>query len=213
MAKRASEQLNIPGQEDERELLLRCQQGDNDATEEMLNRYKNMVRSKATALYLVGADKEDLIQEGMIGLLRAIRSYDPAKAVSFRAFAETCVRNRLYSVLRSANSEKQAALNQSVSFDTPFFDGNSIAPDVPRYASSNPEDLVIDEERVSALFAGIQKQLSALEGIVLGYYLKGYSCREIAQILRRSPKSVDNAVQRLRRKIGQQITSGEISGS
>ena len=184
-----------------------------EAEELLVIRYTRLVRAQAHSLYLVGGDSEDLIQEGMIGLLRAIRSFDPAKAVTFRSFAETCVRNRLYSVLRSANSEKQAVLNQSVSFDTPFFDGNTIAPDVPRYAAANPEDLLIDEERVTAFFAGIQKQLSAFEGKVLGYYLKGYSCREIAQILRRSPKSVDNAVQRLRRKIGQQITSGKISGS
>ncbi len=184
-----------------------------EAEELLVIRYTRLVRAQAHSLYLVGGDSEDLIQEGMIGLLRAIRSFDPAKAVTFRSFAETCVRNRLYSVLRSANSEKQAALNQSVSFDTPFFDGNTIAPDVPRYASANPEDLLIDEERFAACFAGIQKQLSAFEGKVLGYYLKGYSCREIAEHLCRSPKSVDNAVQRLRRKIGQQITSGEISGS
>ena len=184
-----------------------------EAEELLVIRYTRLVRAQAHSLYLVGGDSEDLIQEGMIGLLRAIRSFDPAKAVTFRSFAETCVRNRLYSVLRSANSEKQAVLNQSVSFDTPFFDGNTIAPDVPRYASANPEDLLIDEERVSAFFAGIQKQLSAFEGKVLGYYLKGYSCREIAGLLERSPKSVDNAVQRLRRKIGQQITSGEISES
>lgn len=182
-----------------------------EAEELLVIRYTRLVRALAHSLYLVGGDSEDLIQEGMIGLLRAIRSFDSAKAVPFRRFAETCVRNRLYSVLRSANSERQAALNQSVSFDTPFFDGNSIAPDVPRYASSNPEDLLIDEERVTAFFAGIQKQLSAFEGKVLGYYLKGYSCREIAAIIDRSPKSVDNAVQRLRRKISQQITSGEIS--
>ena len=137
--------------------------------------------------------------------------YDPEKEASFRTFAEVCIRNRLYSVLRSAARDKHKALNQSVSFDTPFFDGNSIAPDVPRYASLNPEDLVIDEERVSALFDGIQKQLSAFEGIVLGYYLKGYSCREIAGLTERSPKSVDNAVQRLRRKI--HLSSGEISRS
>ncbi len=184
-----------------------------EAEELLVIRYTRLVRAQAHSLYLVGGDSEDLIQEGMIGLLRAIRSFDPAKSVAFRSFAETCVRNRLYSVLRSANSEKQAALNRSVSFDTPFFDGNSFAPDVPRYAASNPEDLLIDEERVSAFFAGIQKQLSAFEGKVLGYYLKGYSCREIAVLLGRSPKSVDNAVQRLRRKIGQQITSGEISRS
>lgn len=184
-----------------------------EAEELLVIRYTRLVRAQAHSLYLVGGDSEDLIQEGMIGLLRAIRSFDPAKAVTFRSFAETCVRNRLYSVLRSANSEKQAALNQSVSFDTPFFDGNTIAPDVPRYASANPEDLLIDEERFAAFFAGIQKQLSAFEGKVLGYYLKGYSCREIAALVGRSPKSVDNAVQRLRRKIGQQITSGEISRS
>lgn len=184
-----------------------------EAEELLVIRYTRLVRAQAHSLYLVGGDSEDLIQEGMIGLLRAIRSFDPAKSVAFRSFAETCVRNRLYSVLRSANSEKQAALNRSVSFDTPFFDGNSFAPDVTRYAASNPEDLLIDEERVSAFFVGIQKQLSAFEGKVLGYYLKGYSCREIAVLLGRSPKSVDNAVQRLRRKIGQQITSGEISKS
>lgn len=204
------EQLNLYSDED---LATLAVGGRTVAEEILVHRYTRLVRAQAHSLYLVGGDSEDLIQEGMIGLLRAIRSFDMAKAASFRTFAEICVRNRLYSVLRSANSEKQAALNQSVSFDTPFFDGNSIAPDVPRYASSNPEDLVIAEERVSALFVGIQKQLSAFEGMVLGYYVKGYSCREIAGETGRSPKSVDNAVQRLRRKIGQHLSSGEISAS
>ena len=193
------------------ELSALAVSGSESAEELIVSRYHRLVRALAHSLYLVGGDNEDLIQEGMIGLIHAIRTYDPSRAASFHTYAETCVRNRLYSVLRAANSRKNSVLNQSVSFDNPFFDCNFHAPDVPRYASSNPEDLVIDEERASVLFADIQKQLSDFETKVLGYYLEGFSCREIAGQLGRSPKSVDNAVQRVRHKIGQHLSSGEIS--
>lgn len=203
-------QLN---QHSDEELCRFAADGSAFAEELLVMRNARLVRALAHSLYLVGGDSEDLIQEGMIGLVHAIRTYDAEKTAAFHTYAETCIRNRLYSALRAANSQKQVALNRSVSIDTPFFDSNSFAPDVPRYSVTNPEDLVIDDERVSALFAEIQKQLSDYEAKVLGYYLDGFSCREIAELISRTPKAVDNAVQRVRRKIGQQITSGEISKS
>jgi len=153
MAKQTSEQLNIPGREDERELLMRCQRGDNDATEEMLNRYKNMVRSKATALYLVGADKEDLIQEGMIGLFKAIREYDPERNDSFAAFAGLCITRQMYTAIKASNTKKNQPLNNYVSFDLYAFaeDGSTVGENTGSYEGigywqKDPEESVIDRE-------------------------------------------------------------------
>ena len=164
-----------------------------------------MVRSKATALYLVGADKEDLIQEGMIGLFKAIREYDASRDASFHTFAGTCIRNRLYSVLKAASSGKHSPLNQSVPLNPSLFDAN------PSFAQVDPEVLLIDREKAASLLQSTRKQLSEFEVKILGYYLDGLTCREIAETVGKSPKSVDNAVQRIRRKVARCISSGDIS--
>jgi RNA polymerase sporulation-specific sigma factor len=161
--------------------------------------------------FLIGGDSEDLIQEGMIGLMNAVREYDPDKAASFRTFAEICIRNRLYSVLRSATRDKHSPLNQSVSLDTPFFDSNSYTSGTSDLAQRNPEDFLIDREHTQSLLSGVRKQLSEFEAKILGYYLDGLSCREIADTVGKPPKSVDNAVQRIRRKLAQQFISGDFS--
>ena len=189
------------------ELAAMAADGNAAAEELLVVRYGRMVRALSHSLYLVGGDGDDLQQEGMIGLLRAIRSYRAEREASFSTFAELCIRHRLYSALRTANSDKHSVLNHSVSMDTPVFDGSFFSPD---YVSGNPEDLVIDHERADAFYAAIQKRLSDFESKVLRFYLDGYSCREISEITGREYKSVDNAVQRLRRKIARQH-SGETS--
>ena len=161
----------------------------------------------------MGGDSEDLTQEGMVGLIKAVREYDPAKTASFRTFAEICIRSRLYSVLRAAARDKHAALNQSVPLDTPFFDSNSYTSGTSSLAQCNPEDFLIDREHTAALLSGVRKQLSDFEAEILGYYLDGLSCREIAGTVGKPPKSVDNAVQRIRRKVARQLLSGDLSGS
>ena len=187
--------------------------GSREAEEALVTRYNRLVRTCARPFFLVGGDSEDLTQEGMVGLIKAVREYDPAKAASFRTFAEICIRSRLYSVLRAAARDKHAALNQSVPLDTPFFDSNTYTSGTSQLAQQNPEESLIDREHTAALLAGVRKQLSEFEAKILGYYLDGLSCREIAETVGRPPKSVDNAVQRIRRKVARQLLSGDFSDS
>ena len=187
--------------------------GSREAEEALVTRYNRLVRTCARPFFLVGGDSEDLTQEGMVGLIKAVREYDPAKAASFRTFAEICIRSRLYSVLRAAARDKHVALNQSVPLDTPFFDSNSYTSGTSQLAQQNPEESLIDREHTAALLAGVRKQLSEFEAKILGYYLDGLSCREIAETVGRPPKSVDNAVQRIRRKVARQLLSGDLSDS
>ena len=187
--------------------------GCRQAEELLVERYNRLVRSCARPYFLVGGDSEDLTQEGMVGLLKAVREYDASKEASFRTFAEICIRNRLYSVLRAAARDKHLALNQSVPLDTPFFDGNSYTSGTSDLAQRDPEAYLIDREHTAALLSGVRKQLSEFEAKILGYYLDGLSCREIAETVGKPPKSVDNAVQRIRRKVARQLLSGDLSGS
>ena len=187
--------------------------GSREAEEALVTRYNRLVRTCARPFFLVGGDSEDLTQEGMVGLLKAVREYDASKEASFRTFAEICIRNRLYSVLRAAARDKHMALNQSVPLDTPFFDANSYTSGTSQLAQQNPEESLIDREHTAALLAGVRKQLSEFEAKILGYYLDGLSCREIAETVGKPPKSVDNAVQRIRRKVARQLLSGDLSGS
>ena len=187
--------------------------GNREAEEVLVARYNRLVRTCARPFFLIGGDSEDLTQEGMVGLIKAVREYDAAKEASFRTFAEICIRSRLYSVLRAAARDKHSPLNQSVPLDTPFLDSNSYTSGTSHLAQRNPEEFLIDREHTAALLAGVRKQLSEFEAKILGYYLDGLSCREIAETVGKPPKSVDNAVQRIRRKVARQIQSGDLSGS
>ena len=187
--------------------------GNREAEEVLVTRYNRLVRTCARPFFLVGGDSEDLTQEGMVGLIKAVREYDADKEASFRTFAEICIRSRLYSVLRAAARDKHSPLNQSVPLDTPFLDSNSYTSGTSHLAQRNPEEFLIDREHTAALLAGVRKQLSEFEAKILGYYLDGLSCREIAETVGKPPKSVDNAVQRIRRKVARQLQSGDLSGS
>ena len=184
-----------------------ARQGDRDAEEILIKRYNRLVRQLARPYYLAGGDSDDLIQEGMIGLMCGVREYDGQRAASFRTFAERCIRNRLYSAVRAAARDKHAPLNQSVSLEIPFFDGSCFGS----MAGENPEDLLIDRERVQDALSDVRKQLSDFEAKILGYYLDGLTIREMAKAVSRSPKSVDNAVQRIRRKAARHLQAGDIS--
>ena len=196
---------------DERLCRMARESGDQMAEELLITRYNRLVRTCARPFFLIGGDSEDLTQEGMIGLMNAVREYDDSKEASFRTFAEICIRNRLFSVLRAAARSKQSPLNQSVPLDTPFFDSNSYTSGISDLAQRNPEDFLIDREHTKSLLSCVRKQLSEFEAKILGYYLDGLSCREIAESVGKSPKSVDNAVQRIRRKMAQQLLSGDFS--
>ena len=202
------QQLETRSDED---LCQLAAQGSREAEEILVSRYNRLVRTCARPFFLIGGDSEDLTQEGMVGLIKAVREYDAGKAASFRTFAEICIRSRLYSVLRAAARDKHLPLNQSVPLDTPFFDSNSYTSGSGDLAQGNPETFLIERERTAALLAGVRKQLSEFEAKILGYYLDGLSVKEIAETMGRSPKSVDNAVQRVRRKAARHITSGDIS--
>lgn len=211
MSNRSENRFEFLSVQSDEALCRSAREGDRLAEELLVTRYSRLVRTCARPYFLIGGDSEDLTQEGMIGLMNAVREYDDRKAASFRTFAETCIRNRLYSVLRWAAGDKHLPLNQSVPLDTPFFDGNSYTSGSSPLAERDPEAFLIDRERTKSLLANVRKQLSEFEAKILGYYLDGLSCREIAETVGRSPKSVDNAVQRIRRKMAQQLLSGDIS--
>ena len=187
------------------QLCLLSGAGNRDAEEILVGRYHRLVRSCARPYFLAGGDSEDLLQEGMFGLIKAMREYDPSRDASFQTFAATCIRNRLYSVLKAASSGKHVPLNQSVPLNPSFFDAN------PSFAQVDPEVLLIDREKAASLLQSTRKQLSEFEVKILGYYLDGLTCSEIAETVGKSAKSVDNAVQRIRRKVARHLSSGDIS--
>lgn len=193
------------------QLCVRAARGDMDAEAALVTRYYALVRACSRPLFLAGGDGEDLIQEGMFGLIRAIREFRKDGTATFRTFAEVCIRNRLYSALRAAARNKHAPLNQSVSLDHPFFDSDSYATGAFDPSVADPELLIADRDYVQRVLEGTTKQLSEFEAKILGYYLDGLSCQEIAEIVGRPVKSVDNAVQRVRRKTARQLHSGDIS--
>lgn len=211
MEKMAEEHFSQLSSRSDEELCALVSRGDRDAEELLVTRYYALVRSCARPLFLAGGDSEDLIQEGMFGLIRAIREYDEQRSASFRTFAEVCIRSRLTSALRSALCGKHSPLNQAVPLDTPFFDGDPFSFGALSVSSADPEELVIGRDRANDLLESTRKQLSEFEAKILGLYLDGLSCQEIAETVGKSPKSVDNAVQRVRRKAARQLSSGDIS--
>ena len=193
------------------QLCFRAAQGDGMAEAALVTRYYALVRACARPLFLAGGDGEDLIQEGMFGLIRAIREYRADAPASFRTFAEVCIRNRLFSALRAAARGKNAPLNESISLDHPFFDSDFNAASAFDAVSADPELLIADRDYVRSVLERVTKQLSEFEAKILGYYLDGLTCQEIAKLVGRPFKSVDNAVQRVRRKTARLLESGEIS--
>ena len=192
------------------ELIDRLRNGEEVIVDYICDKYKNLVRSKAKSMYILGGDSEDLIQEGMLGLLAAIRSYDPDRDTAFRTYAEICVRSRLNSAIRAAQGGKHAPLNHSVSFEPPLFDGTN----AHLFASAeSPEDVIIGREELKERLDALKGQLSELEAKILPPYLNGLTCGEIARRVGRPQKSVDNAIQRIRRKMARQFSSGVSSES
>ena len=196
-------------------LCAQAAAGDRRAEESLVVRYNRLVRMCARPYFLAGGDSEDLIQEGMVGLLGAIREYDPGKAASFRTYAEICVKNRLFSAVKAAARDKHTPLNHSVSFETPLFGGTGerFACGTPGRQGEDPEEIFLSREASRERMRALHGQLSDFEANVLRLYLNGLSYSEIAAEVNKSPKSVDNAVQRIRRKLAQHSSSGDISAS
>lgn len=178
------------------ELIEKLNAGEAACMDVLIERYKRQVRNQARTLYLIGGDSDDLIQEGMLGLFKAIRDYCPDKEVSFQAFARICISRQLASAIEASTRKKHNPLNSYVELSPDL--GES--PEGLREPS--PEDLVIDQENIRSLYERIEKVLSAFEQQVLHAYLGGQNYMEIAEALHKKPKSIDNALQRIRRKLG-----------
>ena len=178
------------------ELIVRLQKGEKEISDYLMERYKEFVRKKARAVYLIGGETDDLIQEGMIGLFKAVQDYRPEKETSFRTFAGLCIDRQLYSAIQSSNRQKHLPLNSYGSLSQA-----GEAEDLEGRWSENPEAVVIDQERTRILKEEIRKALSPMENKVLTYYMQGYGYVKIAKLLGKNPKSIDNALQRIRGKI------------
>lgn len=179
-------------------------EGDATAEEYLLDKYKNFVRSKARSYFLVGADHEDIVQEGMIGLYKAIRDYRPDKLSSFRAFAELCITRQIITAIKTATRQKHIPLNNYVSLNKPLYDEESdrtLLDVIIEGRTSDPEEMIINMENVGNIRTKINEVLSGLEQEVLNAYLDGKSYQEIAELLGRHVKSIDNALQRVKRKL------------
>ncbi|HZK37483.1 MAG TPA: RNA polymerase sporulation sigma factor SigH [Clostridia bacterium] len=178
--------------------------GDVDALEYLIRKYKNFVRAKARAYFLIGADREDIIQEGMIGLYKAIRDYRSDKLASFRVFAELCITRQIITAIKTATRQKHIPLNSYISLNKPIYDEESdrtLLDVISGHKITDPEELVISKEELIHIEEKIGEILSGLEWDVLTLYLQGRSYQEIAYDLGRHVKSIDNALQRVKRKL------------
>ena len=190
--------------ETEEAIVERARIGDDIAQDFLIRKYKNFVRAKARSYFLIGADKEDIIQEGMIGLFKAIRDYRPEKTSSFKTFAELCITRQIITAIKTATRQKHIPLNSYVSLNKPVYDEDSertLMDVLIGKRGTNPEDLFISQEEVNTIETRIGEILSDFEWKVLTAYLQGQSYQEIAQELDRHVKSIDNALQRIKRKL------------
>ena len=186
------------------QIVQLCHNGDSMAEEYLLTKYKNFVRSKARSYFLIGADHEDIVQEGMIGLYKAIRDFRQEKLSSFRAFAELCITRQIITAIKTATRQKHIPLNSYVSLNKPLYDEESdrtLLDILMEGTTSNPEDMIINQENLGNIHQKINEVLSGLEQEVLAAYLDGKSYQEIAEALGRHVKSIDNALQRVKRKL------------
>lgn len=196
------------------ELVERVHLGNTDALDFLITKYRLFVKMKARSYFLIGADKEDIIQEGMIGLYKAIRDFKGDKLASFRAFAELCITRQIITAIKTATRQKHIPLNSYVSLDKPIYDEESertLMDVIMSPLSDDPEHLMINQEEYSHLEEKMTEVLSELEQQVLALYLEGRSYHEISELLNRHVKSIDNALQRVKRKLERHLQFGEIS--
>ena len=186
------------------ELIDRLRRGESAIMDYICDKYKNLVRSKAKSMFILGGDNEDLIQEGMIGLFKAVRDYDMGRDASFFTFAELCINRQMYTAVQAAQRKKHSPLNNYISLDGAAggMEEGSIFSDMfadnPR---QNPEELFLDKERMAYLEKAIVEELSEFEKQVFDLYMTGMSYSQIAKVLGRDEKATDNALQRLKGKI------------
>lgn len=193
------------------DIVMLIREGDTLAMDYLIGKYKNLVRKKAKALYLIGGDHEDLIQEGMIGLYKAIRDYQREKEASFLTFADLCISRQIYTAIKSSNTKKNQPLNNYISIDSSNYSDDVESTDsavsfietLAHARIMNPEEMFIDKENTSLLEKELYERLSNFERQILNLYMQDYNYSKIAEILNKEPKSVDNALQRIRKKLNQ----------
>lgn len=184
------------------QLIEKLRKGDERLMDYILDKYKPLVRKKANAVFLIGGETDDLMQEGMIGLFKAVRDYDVAKESSFFHFAELCITRQLYKAVEASNRKKHAPLNSYVSFYAETGkEGHLLADTLPAGIMGNPEQMMIDQENVIYFWERLKKRLSKMECEVLDEYLQGLNYQQIAEKMGKSPKAIDNALQRIKGKI------------
>ena len=195
------------------ELVEQVHLGNTNALDYLITKYRLFVKVKARSYFLIGADKEDIIQEGMIGLYKSIRDFRGDKLASFRAFAELCITRQIITAIKTATRQKHIPLNSYISLDKPIYDEESertLMDIIISPLSDNPEHLMINREEYSRLEGKMGEVLSELEQQVLALYLEGRSYNEISELLNRHVKSIDNALQRVKRKLERHLEYGEL---
>lgn len=204
------ERQDLEGLED-LDLVKRVRDGDERCLEMLLSRYRNFARSKARSYFLAGSDKEDVVQEGMIGLFKAIRDFDLSQDTPFRAFAELCISRQILTAIKTANRQKHQPLNSSVSLDAPAYGDekgeSSVGDNLVASTLADPAELVISAQEIEAIRDSMRDNLTELEGDVLRLYMDGKSYEEIAGALGNHVKSIDNALQRIKRKLQRHLDS------
>lgn len=186
------------------ELVAMARKGDHDAEEYLIQKYKDTARSRSHLYFMVGGDREDIVQEGMIGIFKAIRSYDPEKQASFRTFVELCISRQIITAIKRAGRMKHSPLNTSVSLWRPVSEeenGNTLADTLSSDSDSDPETVLLLTEIIDYVTREDSKVFSELEMKVWMEYIQGKSCSQIAEEMERTPKSIDNAIQRTKRKL------------
>ena len=202
------------GSYSDEELIVRLRDGEERITEYLMNKYKNLVRRKARSMYILGADGDDLIQEGMIGLFKALRDYDSGRDASFFTFADLCISRQMYTAVQASGRQKHAPLNSYISLYGHVASGSEQGEEaqllnlLSSKAELSPEEMMIDKENVKSLEQTIERELSTFEKQVLDLYLTGMSYVQIAKVLGRDGKSADNALQRIKGKLKRAIKRG-----
>ncbi len=191
------------------ELIIRLRDGEGAVTDFIMDKYKNLVRSKAKAMYILGADNDDLIQEGMIGLFKAVRDYDSGRDASFFTFAELCITRQIYTAIQASGRQKHIPLNSYISLyagnDGKENEDSALIHAIPADNTQNPEEVVLQKEKIEALEKIIEAELSQFEKEVLDLYITGMSYSQIARVLGKDEKSTDNALFRIKSKIKREL--------
>ncbi|KUP04661.1 RNA polymerase factor sigma-70 [Bacillus coahuilensis m2-6] len=205
--------IHLEGLEDEVVIDL-IHNGNSDALDFLIHKYRNFVRAKARSYFLIGADREDIVQEGMIGLYKAIRDYKGDKLSSFKAFAELCITRQIITAIKTATRQKHIPLNSYVSLDKPIYDEESdrtLMDIITPAKTLDPQELIVSREEFSNMEDKMAEILSDLEREVLALYLDGQSYQEISELLDRHVKSIDNALQRVKRKLERYLEVREMT--